>query len=172
MNNIMKQQSINDRIYARNIPSTLLEPSLPFRPVNTKYVYLDDISPLYTTNLDATNNKYNDNEIFNPGDRAGPWIGFSSNIDIESTLRDQLHRTKCKSNYTPNYKSSDLYNVNIKNNNQNIVEFPYLFSKKIINPCHNNNKTQQPSTSSSSSLSTISTEKNTNTFNTCTRLLR
>jgi len=173
-NNIIKQQTINDRLYARNIPSSLLEPSLPFRPVNTKYVYLDDIAPLYTTRLNDTNNKYNNNEIFNPGDRSGPWVGFSSNIDVESSLRDQLHRTKCKSNYSPNYKSSDLYNVNLPDNNQNIIEFPYLFSKTIINQC--NNKTQQPSTSTSNTTTTqsssISTQKNTNTFNTCTRLLR
>lgn len=158
-NNI--KQSINDRIYSRNIPSTLLEPSLPFRPINTKYVYLDDIAPINTTNVKPSN-KYNDNEIFIPGDRSGPWTGFSSNIDIESKLRDQLHRTNCKSNYFPNYKSSDLYNnINISNNNQNIKEFPYLFSKSITQ-CTN---TTQPD------VVTQPTPVN-NTFNTCTRLLR
>lgn len=164
MNNNIKQQSINDRIYARNIPSTLLEPSLPSRPVNTKYVHLNEpvIPPLHTIGLDGINNKYNDNEIFNPGNRPGPWVGFSSNVDVESTLRDQLHRTNCKSTYSPNYKSSDMYNVTISpnNNNLNINEFPYLFSTipscaTVTNPTTETFTSQSP-----------------NTFNTCTRLTR
>jgi hypothetical protein len=162
MNNNIDQQSINDRIYSRNIPYiiSVSEPSLPTRPVNTKYVYLQNIQPLYTTKLDYQQNKYDDNEIFNPGDRPGPWIGFSSHIDVESTLRDQLYKKNCQSNYYPNYQSSDLYNVNIpnnNNNNQNIKEFPYLFA--TIPKCSNTPQS-------------IPSNNNINTFNTCTRLYR
>jgi hypothetical protein len=165
----LKQQAINDRIYSRNIPANLLEPAFTFRPINTKYVHLQDIPPLHTTNLNSSTNKYDDNEIFNPGDRAGPWIGFSSNVDVESILRDQLRRTNCQSNYRPNYKSSDLYNVNIlpNINNLNIQEFPYLFS--TIPKCSSN--PEVPMTSSTP-IPKVMSYNNTNTFNTCSRLNR
>ena len=181
MNNNLEQQAINDRLYARNIPPTLLEPSLPSRPVNTKYVHLQDIPPplpLYTTELNYGHyyNKYDNNEIFNPGDRAGPWIGFSSNIDVESILRDQLHKTNCKSNYKPDYKSSDLYNVHISvassstNDNQNIKEFPYLLSNM---PSFNSPKTKQQQQQQIQPVTNNQNQSQTqNSFNTCTRLSR
>ena len=97
MNNYI-QQNLNDRIYSRNVPSADLEPYLSNRPINTKYVSLQDRdtrqkqiniqSSQQNTDHEYTN--YNTEIIFNPG--SGPWSGYSSHIDIESRLRDQYYK--------------------------------------------------------------------------------
>ena len=168
MNNYIKQQTINDRIYSRNIPSGDLEPYLSTRPVNTKYVYLQNIPHNVNINLDNDYPTYNVNTIFNPGNTTGPWSGFSSNIDTETILRDQSHNNTCELRYVPDYNNSDLYTISGPYDPKNIKEFPYLVStsSSMVPPNNNNNINTQ---SNPNKLTDI---KQPITFNTHTRLLR
>jgi hypothetical protein len=166
MNNYI-QQTINDRIYSRNVPSADLEPYLSDRPLNTKYVNLNDINTRQKQltiqksqhTVGHEYNTYNINTVFSPGNSSGPWSGFSSNIDTESILRDQEHRIPCKPTYLPNYKTSDLYTIRGPYSPQNIKEFPYL-PASINQP--NELKSKEENIQKIPS----------NTFNTHTRLLR
>lgn len=167
MNNYI-QQTINDRIYSRNIPSTNLEPYLSDRPLNTKYVHLHNINTIQKQlniqqiqhTLDEKYKNYNMIEVFNPGTSAGPWSGYSSNIDTESILRDQEHRIPCKPTYLPNYNTSDLYTIHAPYAPQNIKEFPYLPANIIQTNELKSNKSKE------------NIQQQPISFNTHTRLLR
>ena len=168
MNNYIKQQTINDRIYSRNIPSEDLEPSLSTRPINTKYVYLKNIPQNVNVTLDNEYQPYNVNKIFNPGNTTGPWSGFSSNIDTETILRDQSHNNTCSLRYVPDYNTSDLYTISGPYAPKNIKEFPYLVStSSSVIPSKNNNNNN-----TESNPNNLTDIKQPITFNTHTRLLR
>ena len=102
----------NQRIYDRNIPSQMLQPYIDVRPVMTKYSYFPIVDPRKKINVPLQQMPtYNVNTVFNPGNTTSPWSGFSSNINLESELRNQVYALqKCsQSVYVPN-SGSDLYN--------------------------------------------------------------
>ena len=110
------QQQTNQRIYDRNIPSSVLQPYINVRPVMTKYSYFPIVDP--RKKIDAPMKQvptYNVNKTFNPGNDMAPWSGFSSNINLESELRNQVYALqKCsQSVYVPN-STSDLYDYTFK----------------------------------------------------------
>ncbi len=109
-------QETNTRIYDRNIPSQMLQPYLDVRPVMTKYSYFPIVDPRKEINVQMNQMpKYNVNTVFNPGNTVSPWSGFSSNINLESELRNQVYALqKCsQSVYVPN-STSDLYDYKFK----------------------------------------------------------
>jgi len=104
-------EATNRRIYDRNIPSQMLQPYLDVRPVMTKYSYLPIVDPRKKISVPMEQlPTYNVNTVFNPGNTTSPWSGFSSNINLESELRNQVYAIqKCsQSVYVPK-SSSDLY---------------------------------------------------------------
>lgn len=106
----------NKRIYDRNIPSQMLQPYLDVRPVMTKYSYFPIVDPRKQIDVPMEQlPTYNVNKVFNPGNTTSPWSGFSSNINLESELRNQVYALqKCsQSVYVPN-STSDLYNYKFK----------------------------------------------------------
>ena len=108
--------SINTRIYDRNIPSQMLQPYIDVRPVMTKYSYFPIVDPRKSINVPLVQMPtYNVDKVFNPGNATAPWSGFSSNVNVESELRNQIYALqKCsQSVYVPK-SSSDLYNYNFK----------------------------------------------------------
>lgn len=123
----------NKRIYERNIPSHKLQPYLNVRPVLTKYSILPIVDPRRKLNVSMEQlPTYNSNITFNPGNNKGPWSGFSSNINLESELRNQFFALQ-KSNqavYVPS-STSDLYQnkINIK---QEENPFKLLFKEEIF----------------------------------------
>jgi hypothetical protein len=105
------QQQTNTRIYDRNIPSQMLQPYLDVRPEMTKYSHLPIVDP--RKELDVRLKQmptYNSNAVFNPGNTKSPWSGFSSNVNLESELRNQVFALqKCdQAVYVPS-SNSDLY---------------------------------------------------------------
>lgn len=105
-------EETNTRIYNRNIPSHMLQPYLDVRPVMTKYSYFPVVDPRKEISVPLIQMPtYNVHQTFNPGNSMAPWSGFSSNINVESELRNQIYALqKCsQSVYVPN-NSSDLYN--------------------------------------------------------------
>ena len=126
--------SINKRIYDRNIPSQILQPYLSVRPVMTKYSLMPIVDPRAPINTPMEQLPvYNTNKVFNPGNTQSPWSGFSSNVNTESVLRNQVFALqKCsQAVYVPN-STSDLYQYSFKPNNANnkYQPFPGLFHKE------------------------------------------
>lgn len=107
-------EQTNNRIYDRNIPSQMLQPYLDVRPVMTKYSYFPIVDPRKQTTVKLNQTPtYNSQNVFNPGNTKSPWSGFSSNINVESELRNQVFALqKCsQSVYVPS-SNSDLYSYN------------------------------------------------------------
>ena len=106
----------NQRIYDRNIPTSVMQPYINVRPVMTKYSYFPIVDPRKKINVPMKQvPTYNVNKTFNPGTNMAPWSGFSTNINLESELRNQVYAIqKCsQSVYVPN-STSDLYDYTFK----------------------------------------------------------
>jgi hypothetical protein len=121
----------NERIYDRNIPSSMLKPQYSIRPVSTKYTMMPILDQRPKVNVPLHNyQNYSVDDVFNPGNAQAPWAGFVNNVNTESTLRNQFFALqKCEqSEYVPSSKS-DLYETKIeyKPVKQN---HPLLFEKQ------------------------------------------
>jgi hypothetical protein len=123
----------NSRIYERNLPSAPLQQYTSFRSVPTKYSHMPIVDPrsdpasFTPVSIMPT---YKVNATFNPGNTAGPWSGYATNIDSESVLRDQVYPlSDClQSKFIPG-SNSDMYvnYMGIPGHDNGISEFPNLF---------------------------------------------
>tara|TARA_Y100000814_G_scaffold229370_1_gene173362 strand:- start:68 stop:598 length:531 start_codon:yes stop_codon:yes gene_type:complete len=130
INNIDKDNELNKRIAARNIPSSFLKPQFSLRPVSTKY----DIMPILDRRAPTTENlkqtsSYNIAETFNPGTATAPWSGYTTHINDESKLRNQFFALQKSEQgvYIPP-SNSDLYVHNIHCECNDTQPFPHLFN--------------------------------------------
>ena len=145
LNNLDYLEDINVRIASRNIPSANLPPCLSMRPENTKYTQFQVNVPLEPNKLQTQPTNFTVNKIFLPGNRNGPFSGFSNKINDESYLRNQFFALQnCpQSQWVPD-STSELYNYNVDANikpDNVLKEFPYLFKKHSLgyfNPNPNN----------------------------------
>jgi len=163
-----RTQILNERISQRNIPGNNLEPSIGFRPVMTKYAIMPIVDQKAKSNVSIPRYPaYSPHKTYNVGNRSAPWSGFASNVNVESTLRNQFFALqKCdQSEFVPS-TNSDLYglSVPIEENKQthpllfkqdefhdfnpsNLEEQQTLFNnftrQQLLNSCSgdNNNKT-------------------------------
>ena len=73
---------------------------------------------------------YNTKNTFNPGNNGAPWSGYSSNVNKESELRNQIYALQScsQATYVPSSNSS-LYKMSWKNENSVSQPFPDLFEK-------------------------------------------
>jgi hypothetical protein len=127
--------SINNRIYDRNIPSHGLQPYLNVRPVMTKYSIMPIVDPRAPIKTPIVQQPiYNSTEVFNPGTRNAPWSGFATNINVESELRNQIYSLQSCSQavYVPS-SESDLYKFGFKPSNSTQQPFPGLFQNEHFN---------------------------------------
>jgi len=112
--NMDRVQVLNDRIFERNIPSSILQQQFSQRPVSTKYSILPVLDRYKDSSVSIeTRPIYKQHEVFNPGTSA-PFNGYVNAINDESRLRNQffaLQKSE-QSVYVPSSKS-DLYIVNI-----------------------------------------------------------
>ena len=109
-----RTQKINERLYARNIPSTPLQPYIDARPVPTKYVLMPIIDQRRPVSVPLHQEPvFNTQTMFDPGNAPGPWSGFATQINTESALQNRIYAIqKCDTAaYIPD-SSSDLYRVN------------------------------------------------------------
>ena len=140
MNN-MKQECVsniqnvtNRRIYDRNIPSQMLQQYVDVRPVMTKYSYLPIVDPRREVGVRMKQYPtFNPHTVFNPGNTQSPWSGFSSNINTESVLRNQVFALqKCsQAVYVPS-SNSDLYNYSFNPNKYQNQPHSLLFEKETF----------------------------------------
>lgn len=124
-----RTQELNDRIASRNIPSATLEPQFSMRPASTKYSLFPMVDRHEKSNVPIqAQPTFNLEKTFNPGNDQAPWSGFSSKINDESKLRNQLFALQnCEqANYIP-ASSSELYNANPGIGRQEEQPFPGLF---------------------------------------------
>ena len=137
---LQRTQDIDERLYARNIPSAPLQPYLEARSVSTKYSILPVIDYRRPVSValhqDPT---YQITQTFNPGNTRSPWSGFATQVNTESILRNQVYANQnCSAaTYIPSSKSN-LYKVHWTNSNskQTPNEHPYLFEESHFAP-HN-----------------------------------
>jgi hypothetical protein len=111
-----RQKEENEKLYDRNVPSQMLQPYLDVRPVMTKYSYFPIVDPRKELNVRFKQQPtYNVDKVFNPGNTTSPWSGFSSNINLESELRNQVFALqKCsQADYVPK-STSDLYSYSFQ----------------------------------------------------------
>ena len=81
----------NDRLYDRNIPSSVLQPYFSLRPTQTKYTKLMTTNPAPSNNVPLMSvPQYSPHSTFYPANTNAPWSGFSGNIDVESDMRNQF----------------------------------------------------------------------------------
>ena len=122
----------NERIFDRNIPSGMLQPYLNVRPVLTKYSIMPIVDPRKEINVKLpVYPTYNISQTFNPGNGEGPWSGFSSQINTESELRNQIFALQncSQSVYVPS-STSDLYDYQFRPKVNTIQPFPDLFKQE------------------------------------------
>lgn len=132
----------NDKLHSRNVPSTPLQPYFNVAPVCTKYSVMPilDVRKRHFEPMLSYQN-YDLLNTFNPGTRQAPWSGYSSNVNDESILRNQVYAIQHSSQatYIPN-SSSDLYNSsNLVNPNSELPQFSLLFKEYNFNPNANLN---------------------------------
>lgn len=128
-----RTNTMNERVYSRLIPSQPLQPYLSVAPVQTKYTILPVVNHRTPAKEKVTQQPvYNIRNTFNPGTGA-PWSGFASEINTESSLRNQVYAIqKCsQAVYVPK-STSDLYNIQFSVNNAPSQQpFPNLFTEYI-----------------------------------------
>lgn len=134
--NMERTQQISDRMYQRNIPSEPLKPELSPRPQQTKFTVLGKNQPEKPNTCPPSKHyaNFTTSKIFNPGNAQAPWYGFASNINTESTLRNQFFALQdCdQAKYIPS-TTSDLYEAKITS--QPMPQpHPHLFRKDDFDP--------------------------------------
>jgi hypothetical protein len=130
----------NKRVYDRNIPSQVLQPYFTPRSVSTKYSIMPIVDPRKKNSVKTLQYPtYNTHAIFNPGNDQGPWSGFSSKVNVESELRNQIFALqRCsQSVYVPN-SNSDLYQNNFGASEPHHQEFSGLFRNEKFDPFNPN----------------------------------
>jgi hypothetical protein len=138
-----KQNTMNQRLYDRNVPTGFLQPYLDFRPAMTKYTYLPIVEPHVQTPAPQQQPTYNPHQTFNPGSRA-PWSGYQ--VNTESILRNQIYALQKGSQavYVPS-STSDLYAYSMpKPQQQQQQPHPFL-ADNWIKQSQQQNKQQQHS---------------------------
>jgi hypothetical protein len=135
-----KFKTTNLRAYLRNVPSQPLQPYLNARPVLTKYSILPVVDPRQQINVPLTQcATYDMNTIFNPGNASAPWSGYSSNVNKESELRNQIYALQsCPQAYFVPSSDSSLYKWQWSQNNSINQPFPDLFKEPNFTQSNNN----------------------------------
>ena len=126
LQNFKKNETINNRIYERNIPSTDLQMNFSSRPVQTKYCVMPVLDKKQKGEVKVNNCQiYNSETTFFPGTDKPHFNGYSRSVDTESTLRNimfPLQRAD-QAVYVPS-STSNLYEnpVNFITNPNNLNE--------------------------------------------------
>ena len=138
--NLERTEELNDRLLSRNVPSEPLRPTLFPRAQQTKFTVLGKEQPERKETCPPINRypNYSPSKIFNPGNAEGPWYGYASNINDESSLRNQFFALQADGDgsYIPS-SDSDLYQNTIVSK-QIAQPFPNLFKKEEFSPFHPN----------------------------------
>ena len=130
--NFERVDELNQRINQRMYTTQTLPANYNVRPVSTKY----DIMPIVDKQprsdiMVETNPVFNTEKTFYPGTQNGPWSGFSSNINTESILRNQVNAIQSNpyATFIPS-SESDLYNNDVVGRKES-QNHPLLFEEHL-----------------------------------------
>ena len=136
LHNFEQHNTMNKTIANRNFPSNNLAMNFSFRPVNTKYTLMPTYNHQIESSVLIDNREvYDVNSTFFPGTRKPHFCGFATNVDRESTLRNQFFALQKADQvaYVPN-SSSDLYENNITFSTHNAnLDAHLLFKEESFN---------------------------------------
>lgn len=99
----------NQRIYQRNLPSVVLQPYLPPRPVAGKQSVFPvgtSLSPNPLVNF-RVEPVFQPCTMFSPGDRPGVWSGYATNVETEHFLRSPSIPSSQSDLYQVQWQSGD-----------------------------------------------------------------
>ena len=134
--NNYRVDELNTKIFNRNIPSHNLQMQFDPRPVNTKFVLYPTSDIRQQTKDKITPIKiqpaFNIHNTFTPGTDTGPYSGYATNVDSETSLMDIMMSNQkwcAQTRYVPS-SHSDLYNNDIddSHNETNIKEIKRIHS--------------------------------------------
>ena len=125
-----RNSEINSRIYARNIPSHMLQAQFSHRPVSTKYDMMSIVDRRAIPTVPIMKQPtYNTTQTFNPGNDEGPWSGYAAKINDESKMKNLFfaRQAGAQGTYIPD-STSDMYQVHVSSTQQVVQPFPDLFA--------------------------------------------
>ena len=131
-----RTEALNRRLYSRNVPSAPLQPQFSMRPVPTKYTLMPLVDERKTSTVPINRYPtYHPTQVFNPGTAVAPWGGFATEINKESTLRNQFFALQnCdQSKYIPG-SQSELYHSTVPYSDDGLQSFPNLFVNEAFPP--------------------------------------
>ena len=138
------QRQINDASFKHSVINqpSIIETHYSNRPVPTRYVKMPIIDVKNRVDKNEPKIIATNNLNYLPATEKGPWNTYMSNIDIETTLRNQnVKNSRCDNNlYIPSSKS-DLYENSKNVNNSTGVSMnkhKLLFKEPIHNPVNRN----------------------------------
>lgn len=128
--NVNRDNELNPKIYARNIPDTALQPNLNNYPMQTKRSKMQIVdNRIISSKQKKPYHIFDIEKNFNPGTATPPWNGYVTNIDIETQLRTPNPKCNTNKHYIPS-SDSNLYNSPIEDNNLGIKEHNLLFKQE------------------------------------------
>jgi hypothetical protein len=133
MVNIDRLEDINSRISERNLPSSYLQQQFSMRPISTKYA---STMPILDGRAKATvpiiyKQPYQIGTTFNPGS-SSPFVGYASNVNDESRLRNQFFGLQhCEQSVYVPKSNSDMYMVKVSGGHRSE---PMLFPNLFVEP--------------------------------------
>lgn len=139
--NLDRTSELDERIYERNIPSTQLQPNFSMRPVSTKYDLLGVMDRRAQATVPIqTFPTYKVSYMFNPGTSKAPFSGFATNINTESSLRNQFFalQKSDKTAYVPNSNSDMYHNDVAASSNTMPNQFHHLQRQDVFAPFNPN----------------------------------
>lgn len=129
---------LNTRILARFRPDQPLQPNLDVRAVPTKYSHFPIIDRIVQPRVQLnTPLDYSVETNFLPTNSNGPVDGYFSNVNTESSLRNQyfaIQKGAPQSAYIPS-SNSELYSVKMAAPSQYVDQpYPKLFDRYTVDP--------------------------------------
>lgn len=130
-------QTLNDRLFSRNVPSHTLQSQFDPRPQSTKYTRMPVFDKYRNEKVAVIQREkeYDQETQFNPGSKA-PYSGFATHIDHESQVKNMFMVQQKYSNqsiYIPT-STSDMYNVYVPNDRPEVNTHPLLSKKEVWRP--------------------------------------
>ena len=131
-----RTEALNRRLYSRNIPSNPLQPQFSMRPVPTKYTLMPLVDERKPSTVPINRYPtYHPSQVFNPGTAQAPWSGYATEVNKESTLRNQFFALqKCnQKEYVPG-STSELYHSTVPYSDDGLQVYPDLFVIEAFPP--------------------------------------
>jgi len=137
---VERDNELNKRLYSRNTTTAPLQAHFSSRPVSTKYATMPIVDQVRTPVVGLEKRPiFNSEKMFNPGNSMGPWEGYSSKVDNESSIRNQFFANQScpQGKFIPS-SSSDMYVVKMEQEENQYQPHQELFRPIEFQPFNPN----------------------------------